>query len=95
MTTEELCKSLTINNDSILVLIHSIKSEYKKHNSSEINLREQKIIIIGHKNILKYFNSSNAKMYGIDNTFKIIPKSYTPYKLMTIYAIEKNLKKVL
>ena len=34
--------------------------------------------------MLKYLNSSNAKTYGIDNTFKIIPKSYTPYKLMTI-----------
>ena len=43
--------------------------------------------------MLKYLNSSNAKMYGIDNIFKIIPKSYTPYKLMTIYAIERNLKK--
>lgn len=61
MTIEELCKSLTKKNDSILVSIHSIKSEYKQQNSSEINLREQNIIIIGHKNMLKYLNSSNAK----------------------------------
>jgi hypothetical protein len=32
-------------------------------------------------------------MYGIDTTFKIIPKSFSPYKLMTIYAIDNKLKK--
>ena len=38
--------------------------------------------------MLEYLNKERAKMYGIDCTYKIIPKSYAPYKLMTINAID-------
>ena len=93
LTLEQLCKSLTLNNDKIVVSIYPIKSEYTTRCSPEIKLREHNIIIIGHSNMLKYLNFSNAKMYSIDTTFKIIPKSFSPYKLMTIYAIDNKLKK--
>ena len=42
--------------------------------------------------MIEYLSYKNPKQYGIDCTFKIIPRSYKPYKLMTIYALdnEKN-----
>lgn len=42
--------------------------------------------------MLKYLSKENAKQFGLDCTFLIIPRSLKPYKLMTIYAInqEKN-----
>lgn len=93
LNIEELCKTLALNNENIHISIYPIQSEYKNANSSDITIREQNIIIIGHKEMLKYLDSKYAKMYGIDCTYKIIPKSYNPYKLMTIYSIESKLKK--
>ena len=40
--------------------------------------------------MIKYLDYNNSKMYGIDITFKIIPRSFKPYKLMTIYTIDKE-----
>ena len=31
-------------------------------------------------------------MFGLDLTFKIIPRSYSPYKLMSLYSIDENSK---
>ena len=34
-------------------------------------------------------NKDKCIQFGIDATFKIIPKSFKKYKLLTIYGIEK------
>ena len=41
--------------------------------------------------MFEYLSYNKAKQYEIDCTFKIIPRSYKPYKLMTIYALD-NIK---
>ena len=47
-----------------------------------VEQREQKIILIGY---------NKGKQYGLDSTFKILPKSYKPYKPMIIYALDYSL----
>lgn len=92
LTIEELCKTLSLNNEKKRIDIYPIKTEYKSNNS-EIKIREQNIIIIGHKDMLQYLDCQKATMNGIDYTYKIIPKSYSLYKLMTIYALQLKVNK--
>ena len=40
--------------------------------------------------MVKYLKNTNATQYGIDFTFRIIPRSLKPYKLMTIFAIDND-----
>ena len=40
--------------------------------------------------MIKFLDYNNSKFYGIDYTYKIIPRSLKPYKLMVIYSIDKN-----
>ena len=92
LTIEEFCKTLSLNNEKKRIDIYPIKTEYKSNNS-EIKIREQNIIIIGHKDMLQYLDCQKATMNGIDYTYKIIPKSYSLYKLMTIYALQLKVNK--
>ena len=57
-----------------------------KNSKNEIEHRNQNIIIIYHKDTKKYLDYNNSTQYGLDCTFKIIPKSLKPYKLMTVYT---------
>ena len=87
-TIFDICNSLKLNNKDLIVNIYPIHSEYKKNNI--IENREQNIIIIGHKHMIKQLDNEICSQYGIDFTFKIIPKSLKPYKMMSIYAINKK-----
>ena len=40
--------------------------------------------------MIEYLDCKNCTQYGIDFTYKIIPKSLKPYKLMTIYGFNKE-----
>ena len=40
--------------------------------------------------MLSLLNYKNNTQYGLDITYKIIPKSFTRYKMMTIYAIDNK-----
>ena len=95
LTLEELCLSLKINKNNIIVESYSIKSEYYNNKTKVIEFREQKIILIGHSKMIEYLNYNKAKQYGIDCTFKIIPRSYKTYKLMTIYALDNEKKNII
>ena len=37
--------------------------------------------------MIPFLSQEKATQFGIDCTFRIIPKSLKPYKMMTIYAI--------
>ena len=68
--------------------------EIKKDNTSQE--RKQKIIIYGNKFRLNLKNKPEYIEYFIDITFKVIPKCYRPYKLLTIATIDnKNMKTIL
>ena len=56
---------------------------------NEIDIRNQNIIIISHKNMISLLDQKNSKQFGIDMTYKIIPRSYIPYNLLSLYAINK------
>ena len=86
-TIEDICKSLKYNNNDNIVEIYPINTEFKNHNNI-IEKRNQNIILIGNKEMITYLNSEKATQYGIDCTYRIIPRSYKPYKLLTIYAID-------
>ena len=47
----------------------------------------ERVIIFGNKDRINLFKNNDYKEYFIDVTFKIIPKKYRPYKLMTIASI--------
>ena len=87
LNIEEICKSLQLSDKNIIVEIYPINSEYK-NKSNEIQDRQQNVILIGYKNMLDYLNEEKAFHYGLDFTFKIIPRSFKPYKLMILYAID-------
>ena len=39
--------------------------------------------------MISLLDQKNSKKFGIDMTYKIIPRSYSPYKLLSLYAINK------
>ena len=90
---EDLCKLIGEKN-RIKVSIYPISSEYYNKTIKQTEIREQNIIILGESNMLKYLNSDIGKFYGIDCTYKIIPRSYKPYKLITIYVFDTKIIKV-
>ena len=40
--------------------------------------------------MIKILDENNGNMYGLYLTFRIIPKSFAPYKLMTLYGIDNK-----
>lgn len=88
MSLEDICKSLKINDNDIRVDIYTIKSKYKNPKNKQLEYREQNIIVLGKKKMIDYLNSEKYSQYGIDATFKVIPRSLKPYKLITLYAID-------
>lgn len=44
------------------------------------------MIVVSRKEMISYLNEKNSIQFWIDCTFKIIPSSYKPYKLMAIYS---------
>lgn len=86
---EELLNTLKINNNDVIIDIYPIKTK-KTDKNNRFEEREQNAILISSKTMIKILDEKNAKMYGLDFTYKLIPKSYTPYKLMTLYGIDNN-----
>ena len=96
MSIEELCIALKILDREIRIDIYPIKTEYKNKKINTNEIREQNIILIGKNNMLKYLDQNICTQYGIDATFKIIPLSLKPYKLMSIYSFDsKNNKTII
>ena len=94
ITILELCKSLTLLNKDIIIDSYNISTEYKNKNNN-IEVRSQNIIIISNKDMIKYLNYKNGNQYGFDLTYKIVPKSFSPYKLMTLYCIDNDNTKTI
>ena len=57
--------------------------------------KKNKIIIFGNKNRLKYMSNEFYSEFFIDITFKIIPKFWRPYKLLTIVTVDKKENKTI
>lgn len=90
-TIEDVCNSLKLDNKDIQIDIYPIKIYNRKNINKELNdLKEQKVIIIGTSNMLKNLDFNLNIQFGVDFTFKIIPNVYKPYKLMTIYYVNRD-----
>ena len=88
---EKLCQK--ISNEDIEIKLNSIDIfyEYKtKKNSTE--KREEKVFIITTQNMNNKLKDKNIENYFIDITYKIIPKHFKGYKLMTITGVDKITK---
>ena len=83
---EDLYNSIKVYNKYFKIDMFPVKTEYKNKNK-EIETKEQNIIIISNKEIIPFLNQKKATQFDIDCSFKIIPKSLKPYKMMTIFAI--------
>lgn len=74
-----------------------IKYEYnfKKNNIEKSEEREDKLIIFGTKESIKLLDYKNTGEFFVDTTFRIIPKKFKPYKMMTISSKNKNKDSVI
>ena len=45
--------------------------------------------------MIKYLNFKNGAQYGFDLTYKIVPNSFSPYKMLTIYCIDNDNSKTI
>ena len=90
----DLINCIKDDNNNLIFDIKSfdIKYEYKynKNNAEKTDIREDKIIVFGTKESILNLDSKNNKEFFIDTTFKIIPKKYKPYKMMTISSKNNN-----
>lgn len=83
-----ICKIFeSINDINIILDIHTISIEYI-NNKGEKEQRIQKIFIISHENMIKYLDYNNCILYGLDCTDQIIPSSFKPLKMMSLYGID-------
>lgn len=64
-TIEDICKSLKINNINRIIEIYPVTIE-TKNKKNEIMIKEQDIIIIAEKEMIKYLDDKKAKLYGLD-----------------------------
>ena len=48
------------------------------NNKNKNEIRKQNIIIISNNNMIKSLSKDNAKFFGIDSTYKIIPNVINP-----------------
>ena len=85
----ELTKSLKLINKDLNIDVYQIKIEYINKKKENI-IKEKNIIVIGTENMLPLLYKNNSIQFGIDATFKIIPKYFKKYKLITIYGTDKN-----
>ena len=70
------------------IMAEDIKYNIKINN--KMIERNEKIIIFGNKQRLELMNNSDYFEYFCDITFKIIPKQYRPYKLLTIATLDNK-----
>ena len=96
ITILECLEKIKNNEYDLEIMSEDVKYDIKLKNSNKITERKQKIIIFGNKSRLNLMNNKEYIEYFIDITFKVIPKCYRPYKLLTIATLDKdNIKTIL
>ena len=83
----ELCQSFKSNNKYMIIDSNTFNTYYKNRKTNKTKKRELIIIVITTKKMVKFLDYNNAIQFGIEFKYKIIPKSFKQYKLITIYCI--------
>lgn len=84
LNLEECIKKINDPNYTLEIYTSDIKYYIKLNKNNKEIERDKKIIVFGNKQRIQLFKNPDYKEYFIDIAFKIIPKIYRPYKLMTI-----------
>ena len=84
-----LIKKIEITHFDLKHYVMDIKYNFKKYINNIIEIN-QRIIIFGLNENLKLLNSEFTTEFFVDNTFKIIPSEYRPYKLFIIAGIPEK-----
>ena len=79
-----------LNNDIKIQIFPIETSSIDNKNKDKRITKLQNVIVIGTDEMLSLLNYKNYTQFELDTTFKIIPKSFKNYKLMTIYSIENK-----
>ena len=93
LSLEELIKKIEVPNFEVEKYIVDFKYNIKINNNTEEVERIEKILVFGLKDRLKIFQNKDYKEFFIDITFKIVPKVFRPYKLMSLAAVNHKEKK--
>ena len=90
----EICLIISEKNENIITKFFDIRYNVniKGNNSqnSELELREEKIILIATKKSIEFLKPTKAIEYFVDITFKLTPRVHRPYKIMTISCLDKE-----
>ena len=84
-----LCKKIILEDEKKLE-INETDIKYLITINNKTIERKEKIVIITTKKMRQLLKDTNINNYFIDLTYKIIPKSQKPYKLMTITAVDNK-----
>ena len=83
-------KKIKSSEFEIDTLSQDIIYEIKSNKANKNITRKQTIIIFGNKDNLNLLKDANYYEFFVDVTFKIIPKCYKPYKLLSLASIDNN-----
>ena len=90
----EICSIISEKNENIISkffdIIYNINIKSNNSQNSEMELREEKIILIATKKSIEFLKPSKAIEYFVDITFKLTPRVHRPYKIMTISCLDKE-----
>ena len=96
LTLTQCLEKIIHNEFSLEIMSKDLKYNIKLNSKNRNVERSEKIIIFGNKNRLNSISKNEYKEFFLDITFKIIPKCFRPYKLITLAALdEKNNRTVL
>ena len=95
ITLIECIEKIKAKNLDIEIMSQDIKYSTINKSNNKIIERKQQIIIFGIKDRLNLMKNKNFYEYFIDITFRIVPKCYRPYKLMSISTLDNINKKTI
>ena len=85
---EKLCQKISTDDIDLKINVIDIFYEYKTKKEN-IEKREEKVYILTTELMKNKLKDPNIQNYFIDITYKIIPKHFRNYKLMTITGVNK------
>ena len=91
---EDLLKYINKEIPNLIIKIYDIEYDYSKNKNkkNQKESRNEKIIFFGTKEMFENLNNKDIKQYFIDLTYKIIPRKFKPYKMLTIKGFNTDTK---
>lgn len=88
----DVCSNILIDKD-LEFKVNATDIIYKiNFNDNKFIERNEKVLVLGTRNMRNILKNENINNYFIDTTYKIMPKFWKKYKLMTISAYNREIK---